>query len=201
MKESVLLKKNSEIAEVILNRPEKMNILNYEIWVTISKFVQQVEEDPDVKVLVIRGADHTSFTAGADINEFKTIRADEIGAKKYNDATNRVEKLTKMTKPSIAMIQGYCIGGGIEIAAACDFRFSDSSGKFGITPANLGLVYSLNAAKKLVDLVGPSKAKYILFSGKYLDAEEAYRIGLVDQIFDKKETVSSHSLQKFPIMV
>ncbi|MFD1848798.1 enoyl-CoA hydratase-related protein [Oceanobacillus bengalensis] len=189
-KKDVLLEKNGEIATIIFNRPEKRNALTHEMWKEIPGLVEDVENDRNIKVLVVRGADHTSFAAGADISEFKTLRADSAGAKIYNDATHKAERaIATMKKPSIAMIQSWCIGGGCEIALACDLRFTDTNGRFGITPANLGLVYSLTATKQLVDLVGPSQAKYILLSGKHLDVDHALRIGLVDQVFSPEEIV------------
>ena len=96
-------------------------------------------------------------------------------------------RLAALTKPTIAMVQGPCIGGGCGLAVACDLRFSDTTGRFGITPANLGLVYSLPATKRLVDLVGPARAKYILFSGRHVPAERALEIGLVDELFEPHE--------------
>ncbi len=189
-KKELILEKQGEIATIIFNRPEKRNALTHEMWKEIPILVADVENDKNIKVLVLRGADETSFAAGADISEFETLRANAEGAKIYNDATHVAERaLATMTKPSIAMIQSYCIGGGLEIALACDFRFSDTNGKFGITPAKLGLVYSLTATKQLVDLVGPARAKYILLSGKILDVDHALQIGMVDEIHHPEEIV------------
>lgn len=189
-KKDIYLQKQGEMATIVFNRPEKRNALTHEMWKAIPGLIQEVEEDSHIKVLIVRGADETSFAAGADISEFKTLRADSKGAKIYNEATHQAERaLATMSKPSIAMVQSYCIGGGCELALACDFRFSDTNGRFGITPANLGLVYSLTATKQLVDLVGPANAKYILLSGRHLDAREAHRIGLVDQIYEPEQIV------------
>lgn len=189
-KKDILLEKKGEIATIIFNRPEKRNALNYEMWKMIPSFVADVESDQSIKVLIIRGADETSFAAGADISEFKELRAEAESAKVYNVATHEAERaLATMTKPSVAMVQSFCIGGGLGIALSCDFRFSDTNGKFGITPARLGLVYSLTSTKQLVDLVGPARAKYILFSGKILGVDHALQIGLVDQIHAPEEIV------------
>lgn len=189
-KNDLILEKKGEIATIYFNRPEKRNALTHEMWKEIPKLVEDVENDKSIKVLIIRGVDETCFAAGADISEFETLRANAEGAKIYNDATHKAERaLATMSKPSIAMIQSYCIGGGLEIALACDFRFSDTRGKFGITPARLGLVYSLTATKQLVDLVGPATAKYILFSGKILDVDHALRVGLIDEVHSPEEIV------------
>jgi enoyl-CoA hydratase len=186
----IYLEKKGEIATIYFNQPEKRNALTHEMWKTIPSLLEDVENDSNIKVVVLRGVDETAFAAGADISEFQTLRSTPEGAKVYNDATHKAErKLANLKKPTIAMIQGPCIGGGCELASACDFRFSDTTGRFGITPAKLGLVYGLHAAKQLVDLVGPSNAKYILFSGKLLDVERAFRIGLVDEIYSPDEIV------------
>ncbi len=188
MDNSILLKKEDEIATIYFNRPEKRNAMNFEMWKTIQRLVEECDRDPEVKVIIFRGIDETAFSAGADISEFKTLRYNAEGADKYNRETMKAEAAIMNTlKPTIAMIQGYCVGGGCEIAVACDFRFTDPSGKFGITPAKLGIVYNLPGTKNLVDLVGPSNAKDILYTGRLLDAEEAYRIGLVDRIFSAEE--------------
>jgi enoyl-CoA hydratase len=186
----VYLEKEGAIATLFFNRPEKRNALTYGMWKSIPALLKDVEEDRNIKVLIIRGVDETAFAAGADISEFKTLRYSAEGADTYNKATLEAEEiLGKLTKPTIAMIQGYCVGGGCELAVACDFRFSDTTGKYGITPAKLGLIYNLPGTKNLVDLVGPAKAKDILFSGRILDSEEADRIGLIDRLYSPDEVV------------
>ena len=185
----IYVERTGEVATLVINRPEKRNAITYEMWRAIPGLVREVEEDPGVKVLVVRGVDATAFSAGADIGEFGTRRSDSASARIYNEATHEAERtLASMRKPSIAMVQGPCIGGGCEIALACDLRVSDTNARFGITPARLGLVYSLSATKKLVDLVGPAKSKYILFTGRQVDARRAYEIGLVDLLHDPEET-------------
>jgi enoyl-CoA hydratase len=186
----IYLEKTGEIATIYFNQPEKRNALTHEMWKTIPTLLQDVDQDRGIKVLVLRGVDEKAFAAGADISEFKTLRSTPEGAKTYNDACHKAERmLSNFKKPTIAMVQGPCIGGGCELALACDFRFSDSTGRFGITPAKLGLVYSLDATKQLVNLVGPSNAKFILLSGKIIDVERAFRIGLVDEIYSPEEIV------------
>ncbi len=184
----IFLKKSEEIATIYFNRAQKRNAMNYEMWIKIREYVDECNDDPEVKVIIFRGVDETAFSAGADISEFKTFRFTSGGADKYNRKTLEAEAAIMNTlKPTIAMVQGFCVGGGSEIAVACDFRFSDPTGKFGITPAKLGLVYNLPGTKNLVDLVGPAKAKDILYTGRLLDAEEALRIGLIDRIFSADE--------------
>ena len=189
--ESVFLEKQGAIGYIFLNRPNKRNALSYDMWIKITELVKQCEEDRDIKVVIFRGVDSSAFSAGADISEFETLRFDAKGADMYNRATLIAERaIMDIRKPTIAMIQGFCVGGGCEIAVACDFRFSDTNGKFGITPAKLGLVYNLPGTKNLVDLVGPAKAKDILYTGRIIDAEEALRIGLIDRVYSPENIES-----------
>jgi enoyl-CoA hydratase len=147
-KKDLKLVKEGAIATINFNRPEKRNALTYEMWIEIGEMIDDVAQDQNIKVLILRGADETSFAAGADISEFKTLRYSAEGAKKYNNATLATEKkLMDLNNPTISMIQSYCVGGGAELAVACDFRFSDTTGKFGITPAKLGLIYNLVGTK------------------------------------------------------
>lgn len=178
----------NEIATIYINRAEKRNALNFDMWAKIPELIQECEENRNVKVIIFKSVDPKAFSAGADISEFQSLRSTADGADRYNEATLVAEEaIMKVSKPTIAQIQGFCVGGGCEIAVACDFRFSDNTGKFGITPAKLGLVYNTPGTKNLVDLVGPSKAKDILFTGRLLDAEEALQIGLIDKIFSTEE--------------
>ncbi|RSL34031.1 hypothetical protein D7Z54_07930 [Salibacterium salarium] len=187
-KQDIYLVKDGAVATLFFNRPEKRNALTFEMWKKLGSLLDEVEEDRNIKVMILRGVDDTSFAAGADISEFKTLRYSAQGASTYNNATLETEeKLSKLTKPTIAMIQNYCIGGGCELSLACDFRFADKTGKFGITPAKLGLIYNLPGTKNLVDLVGPSGAKDILYSGRIIEADEAYHMRLIDRIYEPDE--------------
>lgn len=189
-KQDIYLTKDGQIATLFFNRPEKRNALTLDMWNLLSACIDEVEADSSIKVLILRGVDESSFAAGADISEFKALRSTKEGAYHYNNATLLAEdKLLKLSKPTIAMIQGYCIGGGCELAVACDFRFSDTTGKFGITPAKLGLIYNLPGTKKLVETVGPSGAKDILFSGRIIQAEEALQMRLIDRLMKPEELV------------
>lgn len=191
MSADIHLEREDEIATLVIDRPDKRNAISYEMYGRIPGLVREVDEDQGIKVLVVRGAGDRAFSAGADIAEFKSIRADSEGARIYNQAVQEAESaLHGLGKPVVAMVHGFCIGGGCGLAMACDLRFSDEGGRFGITPANLGLVYSLESTKRLVDLVGPARAKYILFSGRQVMAPRAYEIGLVDEVHESSELES-----------
>ena len=178
------------IATLSLNRPEKKNALTLDMWKKIPVILHELEENSNVKVLIVKGIDDRAFSAGADISEFAEVRSSSNQSKIYDQfVTAAGDALQALPKPTIALVQRHCIGGACEIALACDLRFSSENGIFGITPAKLGIVYGLPQTKRLVDVVGPSRAKDILFSGRFLDAQEAYEIGLVDRVYKDEEII------------
>ena len=174
---------DSSVATLILNRPGSHNAIRLEMYEALPGLVREIDADPTVKVLVVRGAGRKAFASGADISEFRSVRADADSARSYNERVAEAERaLQSMSKPTIAMIHGYCIGGGCGLALACDLRFADERARFAITPAKLGLVYSLESTRRLVDLVGPSRAKWILISGQQIGAQRALQLGLADEV-------------------
>jgi len=179
--------REGNIAELIIDQPRKRNAISYDMWSAIPAIVADVEADDSIKLLIVRG-NGSHFSAGADISEFEARRTLPADAHTYNAAVEHAAAtLSQLRKPSIAMIEGYCIGVGCELALACDLRFAADDARMGITPAKLGIVYSFPSTRQLVNLVGPSFAKYMLFSGAHLDADEALRVGLVDQVFPAAE--------------
>lgn len=181
--EDLLVERSGAIATLVLNRPDSHNAVRLGMYEALPDLLGEVDQDPDVKVLVVRGAGQKSFASGADISEFREVRANAETARAYNERVAAAERaLEGLSKPTIAMVHGYCIGGGCGLALACDLRFVDERARFGITPAKLGLVYSLDSTKRLVDVVGPSRAKWILMSGQLVNAERAHQIGLADEV-------------------
>lgn len=179
------IEKNGPIASLILNRPEKKNSLTLSMFKKLTILLDELEEDPSIRVLIVRGVDDTAFAAGADISEFLENRISTDKAKVYNDiALQAVEKLYRFPKPTIAVIRKLAIGGGLEISLACDFRFASYDSLLGITASKLGIVYNLTSTKRLLDVVGPSKTKELLYTGKLINAEEAHQIGLIDYAYD-----------------
>jgi enoyl-CoA hydratase/carnithine racemase len=177
------LDRSGPVATLTIDRPAKRNAMSYEMWSSLPGLVAEVAGDDRVRVLVVRGGEH--FSAGADISEFSTLRSGAQGAAKYGEAVHNGERaLATLGKPTIAAVTGFCIGGGCEIALACDLRIAAAQARFGITPAKLGIVYNLTSTKQLVDVVGPAWAKQILFSGEIIDAPTALRIGLVNEVHD-----------------
>ncbi|MGB3437734.1 MAG: enoyl-CoA hydratase-related protein [Actinophytocola sp.] len=169
------------VATLTIDRPSKRNAMSFEMWSAIPGLLDKVAEDDAVRAMVIRGTDH--FSSGADISEFATLRADAAGAARYGAAVLAGERaIAGLPKPTIAAITGVCVGGGCEIALACDMRVAAPGARFGITPAKLGIVYNFTSTKQLVDVVGPAWARQILFTAEILDADTALRIGLVNEL-------------------
>lgn len=175
--------RRGRVAVLELNQPDKRNAISQDMWHAFPEICAAVGADAEIKVLVLRGAGGRAFSAGADISEFATVYADAESARRANDAIRLAQaRLRVIARPTIAMIDGVCIGGGLGIALACDFRFAVPTAKFAITPAKLGLAYSFHDTAQLVEKVGPVRAKDILFSARSLEAGEAFSIGLIDRI-------------------
>lgn len=182
MTAEVLFACADDVATITLNRPHKRNALNEAMWAGLAGAVKRADAMPEAKIIVIRGAGG-HFAAGADISEFATVYASrERGAEYSRIVAGGVSTIAQAAKPTIAMIEGSCVGGGMAIALACDLRLASATAKCGITPAKLGIVYAFGDTKRLVDAVGPSKAKDIIFTGRIMDAAEALAIGLVDEV-------------------
>ena len=175
------------IAHVVLNRPAKRNAMTAQMWQEIPVLMRRLASNPGVKMVVFRGAGDEGFSAGADISEFREVFADEHRTRTYNANVRAAHiALEILEKPTLAVIHGACVGGGCGLALACDIRFSSEDARFGIPPSKLGTAYSPPDTRRLVALVGPSRAKDILFSGRLLDAAEAKTVGMVDHVVPKR---------------
>lgn len=187
----ILVQKDSGIATIIFNRPEMRNAINYQMWSRIPDIMQDFEQDDEVRVAVVRGAGDRAFIAGADISEFKSLRSDPQNVEKYNTATTAATRgLVNFTKPLLAMINGFCMGGGTSVAVCCDLRIAADNATFGVPAARLGLGYGFEGTKIMVDIVGPAFAKEILFTARSFDAQEAKEMGLVNRVVPSAELES-----------
>lgn len=165
------------VATLWLNRPEKRNAVDYDMWSGIATIAREVAEEDAVRLLVVRGVgDH--FCAGGDISGLGTLPFEEY--RRANEAADRA--LAAFPKPTVAVIRGACVGGGAEIAIACDLRLADTTSRFGITPARLGIVYPGFAVTRAVQLIGESATKHLLYTAEIVDADRALRIGLIDEL-------------------
>jgi len=181
----IYLQKNGEIAEIVLNRPEKLNALNAEVWQGIIDLFGQAGADAAIKVVILRSSAPRAFAAGADISEFPIVHATAESAGAYHDKIRHAyDAIHALNKPTIAMIRGVCFGGGCAIALNCDLRYIDPTAHFCIPPARLGIAYSLMETKRLSDLIGPSRAKEMLMGAKVIQSDEALSNGLATRMFD-----------------
>lgn len=185
MTDHLRLETSGGVARLLIDRAARRNALDQAMWEMLPRLVDRAMADPAVRVLVVAGAEPGPFCAGADINEFAQCAGDPAWRARNNAAIRATQvTLARAPKPVLAAIDGDCIGGGLGVALACDVRLSSPRGRFGLTPAKLGLMYPLHDTKLLVDLVGPSQAKRMLFTARVFDAAEAERIRLVDEVVD-----------------
>jgi len=186
--EQILSEKTGSIGWIIFNRPERHNAVSYEMWTAIPKMLDAFEADEEVRIVILKGNGGRAFVSGADISQFEEKRSSEEATKIYNAATDAATtRLSLFSKPTIAMIDGYCIGGGCSIAISCDFRIASAKSTFAIPAAKLGLGYAFAGVRKLMDLVGPSYTKEIFYSARQFSAEEAHMMGLVNRVVPEDE--------------
>jgi enoyl-CoA hydratase/carnithine racemase len=188
--DALTVTRDGHAAVLTIDRPEKRNAMTTAMWAALPDALAGIAADREVRVLVVTGAG-PSFCAGADISDL-------LGGDDADDPMAEVRRhnlaaqaaLRDFPRPTVAMIRGHCIGGGVELAACCDLRFADATSVFGVTPAKVGIVYAPSSTKALIDLVGPAMTKYLLFSGELIDAPTALRAGLVDRLVDAADLES-----------
>lgn len=176
------------IGWMTFNKPERRNAVSLDMWQAIPDIIHQFVADPAVRVIVLKGAGELAFVSGADISQFEQSRSNAAANAEYDRISEAASKaLAECVKPTIAMIRGYCIGGGLAIAVGCDMRIATVDSKFGIPAARLGVGYGAAGVKKLVSLVGPSYTKEIFLTARHFDASEAQAMGLVNRVVSGTE--------------
>ena len=191
--EKLIAKKEGAIGWITFNNPERHNATSYEMWLALPVVLDAYASDPEVRVIVLKGAGEKAFSAGADISQFKEKRTGAEAVKEYNAAADQANRaLRECVKPTIAMIRGYCIGGGTAIAVGCDMRIASDDARFGVPAAKLGLGYRFEGISRLASLVGPSIAAEIFFTARQFSAQEALQMGLVNRIVPAAE-LDSHT--------
>jgi enoyl-CoA hydratase len=171
------------VLHIRFNNPAKHNALSVDMWEAVPKVLARAEADDAVRLVVLSGEGGKSFISGADISQFEDLRAQKAAVTKYETvAEAALQGLYEFSKPTLACIKGYCIGGGVNVAISCDIRIASADSQFSIPATRLGLGYRFSAMKNLVDLVGPGHAKDIFFTGRRLQSDEALRIGLVNRV-------------------
>ncbi len=189
--DKMLSRKEGGVGYLTFNNPERHNAVSLEMWEAASHYLEDFRKDSAVRVVVLTGAGGKAFVSGADISKFAAERSTKEGIDRYNVAVDAANTAVfEFPKPTIAMIRGYCIGGGVGLALCCDMRICSDNSKFGVPAAKLGLGYGYKGIKKLVDVVGPSYAKEIFFTARQFTAAEAHGMGLVNRVVPEAELES-----------
>ena len=188
MTDKIIGRNSGGIAEIIFNNPEKLNATSLEMWQKVGDLAAQYAADASVRVLILSGAGGKAFVSGADISKFESQRASAESNEVYSKASlGAYEGIYNFPKPTIAKIQGYCIGGGMNLAICCDMRIATANSKFGVPAGRLGLGYGYTPINRLSHVVGISRAMQFLYTAQQLGAEEAFTIGLLNKVVAEGE--------------
>jgi enoyl-CoA hydratase len=189
--DKIIVNKSNGIGWITLNQPEKKNAISFEMWEAIPRIMEQFSDEDDVRVVILTGQGDQAFSSGADISQFEKKRSSKSTTDDYNLTVKAaVTALDQLTKPSIAMIQGYCIGGGASVAIHCDIRIAADNAVFAIPAARLGLAYRWEDIYPLVQLIGPSFTREFLYTGSRFNSKEAIQMGLVNRVVPVAELES-----------
>ena len=181
--ERIIARKEGAVGWLIFNNPERRNAVSVDMWEAIPRVLADYEADPEIRVIVLAGAGDKAFVSGADISQFEKQRSSEDAVQRYEQlAEGAAAKLQECNKPVIAMVRGYCLGGGLNIAVLCDIRIAADDARFGIPAAKMGLGYRASSMKNLVDIVGAAYAREIMITGRQFTAAEAREMGLINKI-------------------
>jgi enoyl-CoA hydratase len=180
--ERMIARKDGPIGWMQFNNPARHNAVSLDMWNAVPEIMAEFERDDDIRVVVLSGAGGKAFISGADISEFAEKRSSRETIIEYNRIAGLANAaIIGFPKPTIAMIQGYCVGGGLGVALCCDLRLAADDARFAVPAAKLGLGYAFDGIKRLVDVVGPSFAKEIFYTARQFDAAEALTMGLVNR--------------------
>ena len=183
MSDKIVTRSENGIGWIIFNNVEKRNAVSLAMAKRVAEVIKEFEEDEDVRVLIVKGEGGKAFVSGADISEFEELRSTPEGIKLYADTTDQMyHGLRNCEKATVAMIQGYCMGGGVAVACACDFRICTTDAMFAVPAARLGIAYGPHFSRWVVEAVGPSSAKEILMTARRYSAEQALSLGLVNHM-------------------
>jgi enoyl-CoA hydratase/carnithine racemase len=186
--EKMIARKEGKVGYLIFNNPERHNAVSLDMWEATTRILEDFASDDQIRVVVLTGAGGKAFVSGADISKFGDERSNEQAIARYNDIVEKANStIYGFPKTTIAMIRGYCVGGGVGLAICCDLRICSDNSRFGIPAAKLGLGYGYSGIKRLIDLVGPSFAKEIFFTARQFTAAEAIAMGLVNRVLPDAE--------------
>ena len=185
--EKMLSRVEEGVGYITFNNPKKHNAVSIEMWDALEKILDEFRSSKDIRVIVLNGAGGKSFVSGADISKFDKERSSKEAVLSYNKRTQKVyELLETFPKPTIAMIDGYCIGGGLNLAVCCDIRICSEKSKFAMPAAKLSLGYPFSSIKRLFDVMGPGMAKHFMFTAEKISASEALACGLVQKLVSEE---------------
>ncbi len=181
--DKMIARREGRVGYVIFNNPERLNAVSMEMWERTTEILREYAQDDEIRVVVLTGAGGKAFVSGADISKFGEERSTMEAVERYNRMTEETYAgIHDFPKPTLAMINGYCVGGGLGLAVSCDMRICSDKSRFAVPAAKLGLGYDYPGLKRLIDVVGPSFAKEIFFTARQFDAEEARTMGLVNRV-------------------
>ena len=206
MNEHILVDQTNSVATVTFNRPRQRNAISYEMWQSLVQIMESLDDDSSIRCVVFRGAGGEAFSAGADIKDFDEHRYDSASAARYAKAfESALDRIERMRCPTVSAIQGFCVGGGLELAAATDIRIATPESKFGVPVARLGLTAGWDELRRMIAVAGVPAVKYLLLSGRIIDIDDAVRFGLVTAVvavedFDAEvEKLASHITSGAPL--
>ncbi len=181
--DKMIARTDGPVGWIVFNNPARHNAVSLDMWAAIPALIDRFVADPAIRVIAVTGAGERAFVAGADISQFESVRASEDAVKHYEDVSEAGSHALKYAgKPTVAVIRGWCIGGGVGLAVACDLRIAAEGARFGVPAGRLGLGYGMPGVKTLMDLVGPAFTKEIFFTARHFSAAEAAGMGLVNRV-------------------
>ena len=183
LSERIVAEKQGPVGWLTFNNPARRNAISIDMWEAIPKVLDRFEQDPEVRAIVLKGEGDKAFVSGADVSQYEKQRSSAEGIQYYEEIAGRVaERLQNCDKVIVAMIRGYCLGAGVNIALCCDLRIAAEDAKLGIPAAKLGLGYRASSLKNLIDIVGPAYAREVLITGRHFSAAEAKTMGLAHRV-------------------
>jgi enoyl-CoA hydratase/carnithine racemase len=186
--DKVIAEKQGRVGWLTFNQPQKRNAISVDMWEAVPTVLDTFENDPDIRVIALKGAGDQAFVSGADISQFDQHRAERGAVNYYEEIAEGAQmRIHACDKPTIAMIRGYCLGGGVNIALCCDLRIAGASGRFGIPAARVGLGYRLSAMTNLINAVGQAKAREMFFTARQMAADAALEANLVHVVVPDAE--------------
>ena len=182
------VERDGPIGRMVFDSPARRNAINGEMWRAIPGAMADFDANPEIRCVVLRGEGTVAFAAGADISEFETRRSSEGNVREYDGLVDAAQRaIEDSAKPVVALIHGFCVGGGVEMALACDLRYAADTSQFAIPAARLGVGYGVHGTNRLVATVGHAAAREIMFSGRRYSAQEALAMGLINRLLPAAE--------------